>query len=124
MKRAAKSAAGTLVAGAVLLPVLDLVGVEARVGANVLIVTIAVLSGAFTILYGVRSQWWRTHAGRAVFYLSTALALFSGQVGISAWTGSSYLWRNEIRFVLYFTLAVTVVNLIWTLLLEQAKDDR
>lgn len=124
MKRAAKSAAGTLTAGAILLPVLNLVGVEARVGANVLIVAIAVLSGAFTILYGFRSQWWRTHAGRAVFYLSTALTLFSGQVGISAWTGSSYLWRNEIRFVLYFTLAMTVVNLIWTLLIEQAKDER
>ncbi|AWN04139.1 hypothetical protein KNT89_gp26 [Gordonia phage Petra] len=124
MKRAAKSAAGTLTAGAVLLPVLDLVGVEARVGANVLIVTIAVLSGLFSLLYGFRSRWSRTHAGRAVLYLAVALTLFAGQVGISAWTGSAYLWRNEIRFVLYFALAVTVANLIWTLLIEQAKDRR
>lgn len=63
MKRAAKSAAGTLTAGAVLLPVLDLVGVEARVGANVLIVTIAVLSGLFSLLYGFRSRWSRTMRG-------------------------------------------------------------
>ncbi|AOE44302.1 membrane protein [Gordonia phage Eyre] len=124
MKRAAKSAAVTLATGALLLPALDLVGVEARIGANVLIVTIAVLSGVFTIVYGTRSQWWRTHAGRAVLYLSTALTLFAGQVGISAWTGSSYLWRNEIRFVLYFLLAATLANLIWTLLIEQAKDER
>ncbi len=124
MKRAAKSAAGTLTAGAVLLPVLDLVGVEARVGANVLIVTIAVLSGLFSLLYGFRSRWSRTMRGRAVLYLAVALTLFAGQVGISAWTGSAYLWRNEIRFVLYFALAVTVANLIWTLLIEQAKDRR
>ena len=123
MKRAVTGAAATVATGALPLPVLNAVGVEPRLGANILIVTISALAGVFTLLYGLRSRWWKTHAGRAVLYMSVALTAFSGQVGISAWTGASYLWRNEIRFVLYFGLAVTLANLIRTLVQEQRKDD-
>ncbi|WLP90267.1 hypothetical protein [Gordonia sp. NB41Y] len=122
MMRAIGGAVVTVAAGALLLPVLDWVDVDARTGANALIVTIASLAGVFTLLYGLRSHWTATHAGRAVLYMSTALTLFGAQVSVSAWSGSDYPWRNEIRWILYFALAVTLANLIRTLLREQRRD--
>lgn len=122
MIRAIGGAVGTCAVGVILLPVLDWVGVDPRTGANALIVVIAALAGIFTLLYGGRSRWQSTNAGRAVLYVATALTLFSSQVGLSAWTGSDYPWRNEIRWVLYFALVVTLANLIRIVLVMQHKD--
>lgn len=122
MKRAVAGAVSTVATGAVALAGLKLLGVEPRVAANTMIASIAVLSWVFVALYGFRSQWTATNPGRAVLYAMLALALFSSQVSTTAWISSDYFLRNELRFVIYFSLAVTVTNLIRTVWREQVVD--
>lgn len=117
MREVVTGAIGAITAGALVLPLVD-----ARLAANVAIVVIAVAAWAFVALYGARSRWRITTAGRSVMYAMTALSLFATQVSVSAWLGSSYTGRDEIRFLLYWFLAVTLVNLVVTLLREQRAD--
>lgn len=94
-----------------------------RTAANIMIIVIATFAWILTLLYGLRSQWSVTKAGRATLYLSLALALFSTQLSMSVWVGSDHWGRNQIRFVLYFTLAMALVYVIWTVLQAQ-RDER
>ena len=123
MKRAAASAAATVAAGTatygVLVGVLD---VPPKPAADVLLLIITAAFWVFTLIYGFRSRWQVTHAGRVLLYLGLATALFATQVSLSAWSSSEYALRDQVRFILYFTLAVTAINLVRTLLVEQHAD--
>ncbi|MGW8935973.1 putative phage holin [Gordonia terrae] len=125
MKRAAASAAATVASGgAVYGLVVGIFDVPPKPAADVLLLVITAAFWAFTLIYGFRSRWQATHAGRVLLYLGLASSLFAAQVSLSAWTQSEYLLRDPIRFILYFALAITAINLVRTLLLEQEADRR
>lgn len=119
MRRAIAGAVTTTAAALAIMPMFP-----ERIGANVAIVVIASLSWVLVALYGLRSRWQATRGGRAVLYLAFALAAFTTQVAVSVWIGSAYWGRNEIRFVLYFGLAVTIAHLIGTVVRAQKEDRR
>ncbi len=87
--------------------------------ANWLLFTICGLSWAFVSMYGFRSYWRTTIAGRALMYITLSLALMTSQVSVSLMTESDYPFRDEVRLVLYSTLALTLLNLLWTLWIVQ-----
>lgn len=94
-----------------------------KIAANILLITIAVLAWVLTFIYGFRSSWTLTKAGRATLYLSLSLAAFATQLSVSTWYGKDYWGRAQIIFVLYFGLANTILYLIWVVL-EAQRDEK
>ncbi|MCZ4649472.1 hypothetical protein O4106_21865 [Rhodococcus pyridinivorans] len=76
--------------------------------ARILLTTMTVLAWLFVALYGIRSPWRTTEAGKTLMYTAVALGLIGMQL-ISVWWFGDYAWRNEVR-------AVTVIVLLLALL--------
>lgn len=76
--------------------------------ARILLTTMTVLAGLFVGLYGWRSPWRSTEAGKTLMFTAVALFLIGLQL-ISVWWLGDYAWRNEVR-------AVTVIALVLSLL--------
>lgn len=106
---------------AVVSVLLVLPGINHTAIGNVMATAIALAAWSFAALYVSRSNWRSTVAGRALLYMMAAFASFATQVTVSAWTGSTYPFRDEIRGVLYTVLALTVANMVWTLYRIQAR---
>lgn len=98
-----------------LLPVKDV--------ANVLVVTIAVKSTALTALYGFRSPWRSTMAGRAVMLLVSSLALITAQGTLTILTGADYPYRDHVRDVLFVYVAISLLWLLLTVFRLQQEPD-
>ncbi|WPH57987.1 hypothetical protein SEA_LUCKYLEO_39 [Gordonia phage LuckyLeo] len=123
MKQAVISASATLALGTGLyLGIVYVIDADPKLAANVLLTVMCGACWVFTFLYGIRSQWNLTEAGRTLFYLATSFALVLTQTMTSVWTHSDYPARDAIRFILYFVLVVAVINMVREVLIAQRED--
>lgn len=77
---------------------------------------------AFTLLYGLRSAWRATHAGRALFWLSASLSGVLLLYALVVIWGPDYPFREEIRLALSVTVVVNIYRMLWVLLRSQRMD--
>lgn len=95
-----------------------------RAGTIVFLAVTAFESGLFCLIYGLRSQWHREPAARAVFW--AVLAYF----GVAAHLLTMYVWSVRfwwtapLRELLYLGLAVAGLNLVLTVVRVQRADAR
>lgn len=92
--------------------------------ANVLIGTIAVKSTILTALYGLRSPWRSTEAGRAVMLLVSSIAAITVQGTVTILTGADYPGRDFVRDALFAYVAMALLWLLLTVFqLQQEHRD-
>ena len=77
---------------------------------------------AFTLLYGLRSAWRATHAGRALFWLSASLSGILTLYALAVLWGPDYAFREEARFLLSITVLINIYRMLWVLLRAQRRD--
>ncbi len=65
-----------------------------------------VLAWTFAIVYGARSPWRATQAGRSVMATSVALGLIGAQLA-SVWIFGDYPGRAEVRAIVVLALVLT-----------------
>lgn len=88
---------------------------EPRTGTIVFLAVTALESGVFSLVYGLRSDWRREPAARAVFW--TVLAYFAVALHLLTmylWS-VRFWWTDDLRELLYLGLAVAGLNLVLTL---------
>ncbi|WNM67186.1 hypothetical protein SEA_ERUTAN_40 [Gordonia phage Erutan] len=125
MKQAVISASATTAVGScIYLGVVYGLGADPVFAANILLTLMCGFSWVFTFLYGFRSQWNLTEAGRTLMYLSLSFSLVLTQTIASVWSHSEYPAREIIRFIVYFVLAAALLNMVRRVLIEQALDEQ
>lgn len=92
--------------------VMAVFGPEAE--ARILLTTMTILAWGFVALYGVRSPWRSTEAGKTLMYTAAALGLIGLQL-ISVWWLGDYAWRNEVRAVTVTVLVLALLHRILVL---------
>ncbi|WJR32406.1 hypothetical protein P3F83_18010 [Mycobacteroides immunogenum] len=90
--------------------------------ADVLLTVAAVLSWVFAMLYLTGSMWWLERVGRATISMMFALALVLTQNAMSVWWGENYPGRDQVRGLLYASLAYALARLVLTLHHIQRTD--
>lgn len=75
----------------------------------------------FVLLYGFRSRWRDTEAGRALFYMTVSLVLLMVLVVLSRLLGSGYLGQIYVRIAGYLIVSVTVWRLLIALIRAQRR---
>lgn len=98
--------------------------IDYELAANVSLVYIAILGGAFAVLYAARSKWWTNRIGKVYLAASVILALVLAQASLSVWWHDDYTGRQMIRFVIYSLGALAYMPMIFTLWREQQRDRR
>jgi len=96
-----------------------------RLGTVVFLSVTALESGAFSLLYGLRSSWWREPAARAIFWTVLAYFALSSVVLIGGFLfPRRYGWFPFLRELGYLGLSVAGLNLVLTLLRVLGRDPR
>lgn len=86
-----------------------------RTGTVLFLVVIMAETTAFSLIYGLRSNWRREPAARAVFYFILSIsALTLHAVTLYAST-KRFWWSDDLREILYMGMAVAGLNLLLTL---------
>lgn len=86
---------------------------------------IAVLGWTFVAIYGIRSNWRSTAAGRGVMRLVLCLTVICTQGLVTVLTDYSYPGREVIRPLLLLGIALTILDLLLTLVrLQRGGGDR
>lgn len=86
-----------------------------RTGTIVFLAVTALESGAFTLLYGLRSDWRQAPAARAVFWAVFAYFAVAAQlITMYLWT-NRFWWTDDLRELLYLGLALAGLNLVLVL---------
>ncbi|AKJ71681.1 hypothetical protein SPI1_20 [Skermania phage SPI1] len=90
-----------------------------------LLIVTAVESGAFVLIYGLRSSWRSEAAARAVFWLvASYFAVSAGTLALRLWPRESWAITG-IREIGYLGLSVAFLNLLLTLIRAiRSSDDR
>lgn len=86
---------------------------------------IAVLGWTFVAIYGIRSNWRSTAAGRGVMRLVLCLTVICTQGLVTVLTDYSYPGREVIRPLLLLGIALAILDLLLTLVrLQRGGGDR
>ncbi len=86
---------------------------------------IAALGWAFVGVYGIRSNWRSTAAGRGVMRLVLCLTVICTQGLVTVLTDYSYPGREVIRPLLLLGIALAILDLLLTLVrLQRGGGDR
>ncbi|OLL21264.1 MULTISPECIES: putative phage holin [unclassified Rhodococcus (in: high G+C Gram-positive bacteria)] len=94
--------------------------------ARILLTTMTVLAWLFVGLYGWRSPWRSSEAGKTLMFTAAALGLIGLQL-ISVWWLGDYAWRNEVRAVTVIALVLSLLHrlvVLWEFQHEEMDDDR
>lgn len=78
----------------------------------------------FTIMYGVRSRWHSSPAGRAVLYLSASLTTVSIIVGLNLLFGPDWIGRELARLLAYAFVFFANWRLLFVLIETQKIQKR
>ncbi len=89
---------------------------NARTGTMVFLAVTAVESGVFSLIYGLRSAWWREPAARAIFWVVFAYFALSSLLFLGFLRPYRYPWWDDLRQLLYLGLAIAGLNLVLTLM--------
>lgn len=100
------------VAAAVCVVVVVVFGAQTE--ARILIGAMTVLSLVFAALYGFRSPWRSTEAGKTLMFTALALAAIGVQQ-LSVWWFGDYVWRNEVRSLTITALVLALLHRILVL---------
>lgn len=95
-----------------------------RTGTIIFLAVTAVESGVFSLIYGLRSAWWRTAAARAIFWVVFAYFALSSLLLVGFLRPYRYAWFDDLRELLYLGLAVAGLNLVLTLARVLGQDER
>lgn len=87
------------------------------------LVTLTVISIAYTMTYLLFSPWWITELGRTYMIKTTLFSLVLIQIAASVLTPAEYWGRDVVRPILYWVGAAALV-LLWGLLLRIQKRGR
>ncbi|MBM4516559.1 hypothetical protein GS876_23515 [Rhodococcus hoagii] len=93
--------------------------------ARILLVAMTVLAWTFAIVYGTRSPWRATQAGRSVMATSVALGLIGAQLA-SVWIFGDYPGRAEVRAFVVLALVLTLLHrllVVWRIQHSEVADD-
>lgn len=85
-----------------------------RIGTIVFLAVTALESGLFVLIYGLRSQWQREPAARAVFWAVTAYFAIAAQLLTMYIWSVRWWWTDDLRELLYLGLAIAGLNLVLT----------
>jgi len=92
-----------------------------RVGANVSLIYIALLTSVFTARYAFWSRWWNSRVGPTYLTLKLLMTLVLWQIVVATWWDTDFPGRQQIRFAIYSLGAVAVLAMINTLVREQRR---
>lgn len=92
--------------------------------ANLALLALSVLVTCFTLLYLIRSPWWRNRVGVIYAAKSTILSAVLIQITLSSLISTEYPGRQPIRLAIYTLGALAYLPMIWSLAREQAEDRR
>ena len=91
---------------------------------NIIIAMAAPGAFAFTILYGVRSAWRSTRAGRALMWLSVSLSGTMLYYALIVLLGPDYRFREPFSVVLAIAVTSNIYRMLWVLIRAQRYDQR
>ncbi|MDF3280496.1 hypothetical protein [Gordonia sp. N1V] len=83
-----------------------------------------ILQIVFTVLYGLRSRWIDSPAGRILFGQSFGFSVALTQVSVTLLTDSGYYARDIIRPIAYYCGVVGALIMLILLVKMQRKDRR
>lgn len=86
-----------------------------RTGTTLFLAVTCAESGIFSLVYGLRSAWWREAAARAIFWVVLAYFLLSGQLLHMYLSTHRWWWSDDLREILYMGFAIAGLNLVLTL---------
>lgn len=86
-----------------------------RTGTVIFLAVTAFESTTFSIVFGLRTAWWRVPAARAIFWVILAYAALSSLLLLGFLRPYQFWWFGELRQLLYLGLAVAGLNLCLTL---------
>lgn len=92
--------------------------------ANLALLSLSVLVTCFTLLYLIRSPWWRNRVGVIYAAKSTILSAVLIQITLSSLISTEYPGRQPIRLAIYTLGALAYLPMIWSLAREQTEDRR
>lgn len=98
--------------------------VDYEVAANVSLIYIAILAGAFAGLYLSRSKWWTNRIGKVFLAKCVILTMVLVQASLSVWWQDDYPGRQVIRFIVYSMGVIAYLPMLWSLWREQQRDRR
>lgn len=86
-----------------------------RTGTIVFLIVTTIESGVFSLVYGLRSDWRREPAARAVFWAVFAYFGVAAQlITMYVWP-VRFWWTDDLRELLYLGLALAGLNLVLVL---------
>lgn len=88
---------------------------DPRTGTMVFLAVTCAESGIFSLIYGLRSAWWREPAARAIFWVVLAYFLLATQLLTMYLSPKRWWWSDDLRELLYLAFAVAGLNLVLTL---------
>lgn len=99
------------------------VSLAAPWGICIAMTSAAVCAWTFVGLYIGRSNWRAETIGKVMVLTNVFLACVLTQAALSQWTDRDYLYRDQVRIVIYSALAYGIVWKIVLLLRAQRADD-
>lgn len=91
--------------------------------ARILLTVMTVLAWWFALLYGLRSPWRSTEAGKTLMYTAVGIGLIGFQL-ISVWWLGDYPFRAEVRSVVVSVLVLSLLHRLIVLWRFQREDAR
>lgn len=88
------------------------------------ILVLALLVTTFTVLYFLRSPWWKNKVGEIYLFKSTLISLVLLQGALSIFWSMDYPGRVWVRTIIYVGGAIAYVPMIIALVKEQNRDRR
>lgn len=116
MRRIVLLVAAVLAAGVVVL-------FDPQEEARILLTSMTVLAWLFVGLYGWRSPWRSTEAGKTLMFTAAALGLIGLQL-MSVWWFGDYAWRNEVRSATVIALVLSLLHRLVVLWEFQHEGER
>jgi hypothetical protein len=109
---------GTLVINslAAVVGIILVIGIDApRDGTIIFLAVTAFESGTFSLIYGLRSAWWREPAARAIFWVVLAYFALASLLLLGFLRPYRYSWFDDLRELLYLGLSIAGLNLVLVL---------
>lgn len=98
--------------------------IDFHLAANISLIYISALVTAFTVLYGIRSNWRANQIGRVFFVKSVTFTAVLWLITLQNWWDVDWGWRQEIRFIVYTLGAIAYLPMVITLVRKQQADRR
>jgi hypothetical protein len=86
-----------------------------RTGTLLFLFVIMAETTVFSVIYGLRSNWRREPAARAVFYFILSISALTVHAATLYASTRRFWWSDDLRELLYMAMAIAGLNLVLTL---------